>query len=86
MIGLIVLRVMEDDAYGRWWAVCFEDDARSVMVMEWAEVLTHEMQYHSCAVTSGGGGLKCWGWTYFGQVMRHIVFFLRTMEFAILGE
>ena len=75
MVGLIVVRIMENDAYDRWWEVCFEGDARCVMVMERAEVLTHEMQHHSCAVTIGGG-VKCWGYNGAGQVMSHVVILL----------
>ncbi len=44
-------------------------------MMERAEVLTLVMQSDSCAVTSEGG-VKCWGYNYFGQVTHHLLQFL----------
>ena len=50
-------------------------------MMERAEVLTLVMQSYSCAVTSGGG-VKCWGYNYFGQV-THLVAISSVVDFSV---
>ena len=60
------------------------------MMREREKDLTPLMQYHSCAVTSGGG-VKCWGsnemWGM-GQVMLRTVadFCFWIAAFAVLGR
>ena len=41
-------------------------------MMERADDLTRVIQFHSCAVTSEGG-VKCWGYNWFGQVTQHVL-------------
>jgi len=53
-------------------------------MMERAEVLTHVIQSHSCAVTSEGG-VKCWGRGTSGEVIRNFIF-LRMFVFALPGD
>jgi len=61
---------MVDGAASGWRAVCCGRDECCVIVREREreEGLTPVMQGHTCAVSSEGG-VKCWGYNGYGQVM-----------------
>ena len=61
---------MVDGSAGCRREVCCVRHECCVIVREWEreEGLTPVMQDHSCAVSSEGG-LKCWGYNTWGQVM-----------------
>ena len=63
---------MADASAGCRRAVCCVRHECCVIVREWEreEGLTPVMQVHSCAV-SNEGGLKCWGYNAYGEVMLH---------------
>ena len=63
---------MADGSAGCRRAVCCVRDKCCVIAREREreEGLTPVMQYHSCAVSSEGG-VRCWGYNRYGQVMLH---------------
>ncbi len=61
---------MADGTAGGCRAVCCVRDECCVIVREREEGLTPVLQHHSCAVSSEGG-VKCWGYNGYGQVMLH---------------